>query len=354
MSRETVEALTPSDMDALIHRIWAIGHKYGTATEAAPEMRRAIRAALEGQQSPECGQFNSGVRCDMPRPLGSRICPDCNVDQRSGQSQSERAPSRCPKAGGYLGSTVTGDIDDSGGEPAPALDEWMRERAEYWADLLNEKRQADARRGAEQPFVYYARDALMRCLSAIGKARAALEGQQSPEPTDEEIISAIDSTGLVCPDVGLAISLVRIGIEFMPAGQSQSTQAEEARDAARYRWLRGVVGHWPQIRGEDDYILTGGHADEAIDADIARATAEDPEFVAWFLDGAALPEPPRPAAAPQSSDAQLTDALGYAQRLAQAIHAKHYAEVTQWRVLPDLLGVLTQIDNMTSGLIKNV
>ncbi len=45
-------------------------------------------------------------------------------------------------------------------------------------------------------------------------------------------------------------------------------------------------------------------------------------------------------------------ALGYATRLAIAIHAKHYAEVTQWKPLPDLLGVLTQIDNMTSGLIR--
>ena len=41
----------------------------------------------------------------------------------------------------------------------------------------------------------------------------------------------------------------------------------------------------------------------------------------------------------------------YAKTFAIAIHAKHYAEVTQWRPLPDLLGILTQIDNMTSGLV---
>jgi len=42
---------------------------------------------------------------------------------------------------------------------------------------------------------------------------------------------------------------------------------------------------------------------------------------------------------------------GYATYLAEAIHAKHYAHIGQWRPLPDALGLLTQIDNMTSGLI---
>ena len=48
---------------------------------------------------------------------------------------------------------------------------------------------------------------------------------------------------------------------------------------------------------------------------------------------------------------QLSDVHGYATRLATAIHAKHFAEVTQWNPLPNALGVLTQIDNMTSGLV---
>jgi hypothetical protein len=41
----------------------------------------------------------------------------------------------------------------------------------------------------------------------------------------------------------------------------------------------------------------------------------------------------------------------YALTLAEAIHRKHFPEVTQWKPLPDLLGLLTQIDNMTSGLV---
>lgn len=45
------------------------------------------------------------------------------------------------------------------------------------------------------------------------------------------------------------------------------------------------------------------------------------------------------------------DAYGYASRLAVAIWEKHYKDAApQWKPLDDLMGVLTQIDNMTSGL----
>jgi hypothetical protein len=44
-------------------------------------------------------------------------------------------------------------------------------------------------------------------------------------------------------------------------------------------------------------------------------------------------------------------AMNYATTLAKTLHAKHYPQVTQWKPLPDLLGVLTQIDNMTAGLV---
>lgn len=45
-------------------------------------------------------------------------------------------------------------------------------------------------------------------------------------------------------------------------------------------------------------------------------------------------------------------ARNYAKTLAIALHAKHFPEVTQWKPLPDTLGLLTQIDNMVSGLVK--
>ena len=46
-------------------------------------------------------------------------------------------------------------------------------------------------------------------------------------------------------------------------------------------------------------------------------------------------------------------AYGYALRLATAIWEKHYKdESPHWEVNDSLLGVLTQIDNMTTGLAK--
>ena len=47
------------------------------------------------------------------------------------------------------------------------------------------------------------------------------------------------------------------------------------------------------------------------------------------------------------------DAYGYASRLAVAIWEKHYKDIApNWKPLDDLMGVLTQIDNMTSGLTR--
>jgi hypothetical protein len=48
---------------------------------------------------------------------------------------------------------------------------------------------------------------------------------------------------------------------------------------------------------------------------------------------------------------QEPDAYGYAKRLAEAIWKKHYQfTAPQWEPFDDLMGVLTQIDNMTAGL----
>jgi hypothetical protein len=48
---------------------------------------------------------------------------------------------------------------------------------------------------------------------------------------------------------------------------------------------------------------------------------------------------------------QQPDAYGYAKRLAVAIWKKHYKSTApQWEPFDNLIGVLTQIDNMTSGL----
>jgi len=48
-----------------------------------------------------------------------------------------------------------------------------------------------------------------------------------------------------------------------------------------------------------------------------------------------------------------THAYGYAKRLAEAIWSKHYKTTApQWEPFDELIGVLTQIDNMTAGLIS--
>jgi hypothetical protein len=47
------------------------------------------------------------------------------------------------------------------------------------------------------------------------------------------------------------------------------------------------------------------------------------------------------------------DCYGYAARLATSIWKQHYQKTApQWQVLDDLIGVLTQIDNMAAGLIS--
>lgn len=44
----------------------------------------------------------------------------------------------------------------------------------------------------------------------------------------------------------------------------------------------------------------------------------------------------------------------YATALAVSLHAQHFSEVTQWKPLPDTLGLLTQIDNMVVGLRERI
>jgi hypothetical protein len=54
----------------------------------------------------------------------------------------------------------------------------------------------------------------------------------------------------------------------------------------------------------------------------------------------------------QSSPTADDAALKYATSLALILRDKHFPEATQWKPLPDLIGVLTQIDNMTAALSR--
>lgn len=51
---------------------------------------------------------------------------------------------------------------------------------------------------------------------------------------------------------------------------------------------------------------------------------------------------------------ELDNATRYAERLAAILAAKHYPKVPQWQPLfGDLVGLLMQIDNMTSGMVRD-
>jgi hypothetical protein len=91
-------------------------------------------------------------------------------------------------------------------------------------------------------------------------------------------------------------------------------------------------------------------------APAAEAVQPEPQAVLTDLRGyasamVAICDEALQAEAVQPTDAE-TAALGYATNLAVALHAKHYPEVAQWKPLGTVLGLLTQIDNMTCGLVK--
>jgi chromosome segregation ATPase len=57
----------------------------------------------------------------------------------------------------------------------------------------------------------------------------------------------------------------------------------------------------------------------------------------------------------RKAERELRAAHVYAEALAEVLHDKHFRfDSPCWRPLPDLLGLLTQIDNMTSGLARPV
>jgi hypothetical protein len=49
---------------------------------------------------------------------------------------------------------------------------------------------------------------------------------------------------------------------------------------------------------------------------------------------------------------EVAHALKEATDLAVGLHARHYSHVKQWKPFPDLRGIISQIDNMTAGLIR--
>jgi len=100
-------------------------------------------------------------------------------------------------------------------------------------------------------------------------------------------------------------------------------------------------------------VADGGKpAREAITA-LRDRLAQPNEFEPdWDAMAVIVEEQQRMAKRIEELEAQ-PDAYGYASRLAVAIWEQHYKDVApQWKPLDDLMGVLTQIDNMTSGLTR--
>ena len=55
----------------------------------------------------------------------------------------------------------------------------------------------------------------------------------------------------------------------------------------------------------------------------------------------------------QAVDQEIDRAYGYAVEIAITLHKKHYADdAPEWEPCEDLFGVLMQIDNMTSDLVR--
>jgi len=84
---------------------------------------------------------------------------------------------------------------------------------------------------------------------------------------------------------------------------------------------------------------------------------QEQEPVAWMFEFPDKRVKPKFDSAPHGGNWQplythpQPDAYGYAKRLAEAIWKKHYQSTApQWEPFDDLMGVLTQIDNMTAGL----
>lgn len=50
---------------------------------------------------------------------------------------------------------------------------------------------------------------------------------------------------------------------------------------------------------------------------------------------------------------QNTKELGYATRFATSVRERCYPEASQWRPLPNMEGLLTQIDNMMCGMERS-
>lgn len=76
------------------------------------------------------------------------------------------------------------------------------------------------------------------------------------------------------------------------------------------------------------------------------------------IDGCVCPVAPKANRRPRryvdefNTTQDAMDGWTAAVRLAQALHRLHYGPITTWRPLPTIAGVISQIDNLTAGLVR--
>jgi len=135
---------------------------------------------------------------------------------------------------------------------------------------------------------------------------------------------------------------------------------EESVDLVRedYENAKKLYSNYPSRQARLLGLEDGLSKHEAAIIAIKQALAAPvQEPVAWMFEFPDKRVKPKFDSAPHGGNWQPLyiqpppDAYGYAKRLAEAIWKKHYQSAApQWEPFAGLMGVLTQIDNMTAGL----
>lgn len=129
-------------------------------------------------------------------------------------------------------------------------------------------------------------------------------------------------------------------------------RASEAAAQARLRVMADAVGalgddltYFPELTKHNLH-------QRAYDIAISTPATEPPTLI--DAEHSRMMRAARPAPQPAADTrVDYAAALSYASSLAETLHDKHYSRNVSWKPLPDLLGLLTQIDNMVAGIIGN-
>jgi hypothetical protein len=148
-----------------------------------------------------------------------------------------------------------------------------------------------------------------------------------------------DKTDAVAVPAGWKLVPVEPTEAMIEAGASGSGEDSEAT----------AIGAW-------EAMLAAAHAPEVepvaeVQENGTRLRWTEAGLRSGIPDGTKLyaaPPAPQPGHAPEGVAAALKEA----QRLAEHMAAKFYPENPQWRALGDLSGVISQIDNMVTGLVR--